>query len=256
MNDLKVMAINSFPVHGMAGLKASMRILGSRVLPVPSVVLNGLTNMPYVRKHFLDFKELLYGSFRLVEHRNQKVILSIGYLGLPEQVDAILEVIESYRSCIQLILTDPISGDHGKAYIPDDIIVRWPELVGLSDFVFPNLTELRLISGFAAGDTQHTDVYLNHFKNKYPATGLIVTSFKTDENDMGVLFHQGDNHFHYSHPYLPKYYGGTGDAFMAYFILFHFYQLMPVEIALQQASKEIQEKISMSKVVNSDELLI
>ena len=133
MKNLKVLAVNSLPVHGMAGLKAAISILGQRVLPVPTVLLNGLTNMPEVKKQFSNFEELLHGTFKLVEHRNLRVILSIGYLGLPSQVDVILEVLERYKKSIHLVFTDPVSGDHDKVYVPNEIIIRWPELVAKSD---------------------------------------------------------------------------------------------------------------------------
>src|SRR5690606_24573830 len=98
MKQTKILAINSFAVHGMASLKTIISILGSKVLPVPSVVLNGLTNMPHVQKHLLPFRELLEGSFKLVAERKQQVILYVGYLGSPDQVDVILDMIRHYRS--------------------------------------------------------------------------------------------------------------------------------------------------------------
>jgi len=256
MPTLKVLIINSYAVHGTASLKAATAILGSRALPVPSVMLNGLTNMPYVQKQPTPFKELLEGTFRLIVHRNQKVILCIGYLGNPDQVDLILEMIAQYRDYIQTIITDPISGDHGHSYVPEDIIRRWPELVRISDFTFPNLTELRLLTGYPPNDSQSPDVYLESFEKLFPATRLVVTSIAPDTTSIGILYRHRHQSFRYNHQELPQHFGGTGDAFVSYFILFYFFDRSGVENALRDAAEKIHERILYSIRAASDELLV
>jgi pyridoxal/pyridoxine/pyridoxamine kinase len=255
MEDLRVLAINSFPVHGTAGLKTSMSILGQRVLPVPSVILNGLTNMPDVKKQFVDFEELLQGTFNLVKHRNQKVILSIGYLGEASQVDAIRDAIVTHRDCIKMIFTDPISGDNSRQYVSDEIACRWHELVGLSDYAFPNITELKLLTGFDLLDLNDTSVYVQQFRKKFPQTSLVVTSILEDR-ETGIVLSDKEVIFKYLHKIQPRNYGGTGDAFLAYFILFHVYYEMPVSEALQKAADKIQSCIANSIAHHSDELLL
>ena len=54
-----ILAISSFAVHGTASLKTFITILGEKILPVPSLMLNGLTNMALVKKLDIHFKELL-----------------------------------------------------------------------------------------------------------------------------------------------------------------------------------------------------
>jgi pyridoxal/pyridoxine/pyridoxamine kinase len=141
-------------------------------------------------------------------------------------------------------------------YVPDEIISRWPDLIKLSNYVFPNMTELRLIAGFSSKDDQDASVYIQCFQKKYTDAGLIVTSFKNDANNTGVLLIDGDNHFQYQHSRQSKNFGGTGDAFMAYFILYHIYNCVPVEAALQQACDKIQERILKSIETGSDELIL
>jgi pyridoxine kinase len=256
MNNIKVLAINSFAVHGMASLKATISILGSRVLPVPSVILNGLTNMPYVQKQGLAFRELLEGTFTLAVHRNQKLIVYIGYLGSAEQVDVILDLVEKHKANIDLILVDPISGDHGKMYVPTDIMLRWPELIRVSDFAFPNLTELKLITGHSATDNQALEIYFDKFSALFPKTGLIATSIAFSATESGIMMRHQLKRFHYSHALLPKSFGGTGDAFVTYFILYYMYHSMSLENALRSAAEKIKEMISISIQEDADELLV
>ena len=149
-----ILAISSFAVHGTASLKTFITILGEKILPVPSLVLNGLTNMALVKKLDIPFKELLEGTFELAVNRDLDLILYIGYLGKAEHADVILEMIDTYRSHIKMIITDPVCGDHGRAYVPEEVIAKWPSIIGISDMVFPNITELKILTGHQPGDNR------------------------------------------------------------------------------------------------------
>jgi pyridoxine kinase len=256
MQNLYTLAINSFAVHGTASLKTIIRVLGSRVLPVPSLLLNGLTNMPIVRKVDLPFRDLLQSTLDLVVHRNQRVILYIGYLGKAEHADDILDMVQQYRSHIHLILTDPISGDHGRAYVPPEIIHRWPDLIRHSDFVFPNLTEIKLLCGHEPNGTETPKFYVSRFQELFPKVQLVVTSLQLDDHGIGVQWHGGDKPFTYSHPVLTKNYGGSGDTFLALFILFHFYRQMSMEESLKAAADQTYHIIGHSIRQGAEELIL
>ncbi|MEO1652436.1 MAG: hypothetical protein AAFU64_02725, partial [Bacteroidota bacterium] len=114
------MAINSLPTHGNAGLKMVMSVLGTRVLPVPSLLLTGIGSMrhlPGFAKFTLPFSDLLAGAFQLLEARNEQAIVYIGYLGEAQQIPIILACLHQYRACIHYIIIDPVSGDNGQAYV-------------------------------------------------------------------------------------------------------------------------------------------
>jgi len=257
MDPIYTLAISSFAVHGTASLKSFTSILGSRVLPVPTVMLNGLTNLPLVRKFDLPFRELLESTFELVVHRGQTVILYVGYLGKAEQIDILLETIGTYRSHIRTILIDPICGDHGKAYVSEEIIRRWPELIRVADLVFPNLTEMKLLTGHPAADTGLPDLYIQRFREQFPRVQVVATSLPLNDHEIGIGWHnQEDAPFTYSHPRLAKNYGGTGDAFVALFILQHYYYRLPMEDALKAAAHQTYLLIQYSIQRGADELLL
>ena len=155
-----VLAISSFAVHGTASLKTFITVLGGKILPVPSLVLNGLTNMAIIKKLEIPFKELLQSSFDLAVYRQMDLILYIGYLGNAEQADIILEMINTYRSHIKTIITDPVCGDHGRAYVPAEVIAKWPALIRVSDMVFPNVTELKILTGNPPDGNQNAETYI------------------------------------------------------------------------------------------------
>jgi len=249
------LAISSFAVNGTASLKTFIAVLGERILPVPSIILNGLTNMSLVKKFDSPFRELLQSSFELAVNRDLDLILYIGYLGKAEQAEIILEMIGKYRKNIKTIITDPVCGDHGRAYVPDEIIAQWPQIIGLSDMVFPNLTEIKMLTGNPPGDDQASHVYIEEFKKRFPRPLLVLTSVQPDEDNIGLEVH-GATSFSYFNDKLSKNYGGSGDAFVSLFILNRFYKQMDLNVALKVAADKTYQLIKNSIKNGSDDLLL
>jgi pyridoxine kinase len=249
------LAISSFAVHGTASLKTFITFLGDKILPVPSLVLNGLTNMSLVKKFDMPFRELLQSTFELAVSRELDLILYVGYLGNAEQADIILEMIAAYRNHIKIIITDPVCGDHGRTYVPFEVITKWPDIIRISDMVFPNLTELKILTGHQPDDNDGTATYVEQFKQLFQQTQLVVTSIKPDEDTIGFEFY-GDGGLSYTTKILPKNYGGSGDAFVALFILNRFYKQMSLTAALKTAADQVHYIIKNSIVNNSDSLIL
>lgn len=249
-----VLAISSFAVHGTASLKTFTTILGERILPVPSLMLNGLTNMALIKKLDVPFTELLQSSFELAVNHELELILYIGYLGKAGQVDVITEIINTYRPIIKTIIVDPVCGDHGRTYVPADVIARWPDLIKLADLVFPNLTEIKILTSHEPDGKKKDIFYIETFRKQYPNAQLVITSIKTGDDTIGIQYFKEDECYSYAHPVLPKNYGGTGDAFLATFILNHFYNAMNIDAALKAAADQTYELIKNSINSNSNDL--
>ncbi len=249
-----VLAIGSFAVHGTASLKTFITILGEKVLPVPSLLLNGLTNMLLVKKFEPPFRELLQSSLELAVNRGLYLILYIGYLGKAEQADVILEMIKTYRASIKTIITDPVCGDHGRTYVPQEVIDRWPFIIMHSDIVFPNVTELKILTGSRSDSPGAVFDHAGQFKKLYPAAKLVITSLAEGES-IGIQAFGGER-FHHMRPLLPKNYGGSGDAFVALFILNHFYKGRSFNEALKLAADQTYNIIKNSIEKESDDLVL
>jgi pyridoxine kinase len=251
---LHVLAIGSFAVHGTASLKTFIAFLGEKILPVPSLLLNGLTNMSLIRKFEPPFQELLQSTFDLAANRELSLILYIGYLGKGEQAETILELIDSYKHLVDTIIIDPVCGDHGRTYVPPEVIERWPLLVSKAAIVFPNVTELKLLTGNAAGALDDTEYYADRFRKIYPGVQLVVTSVK-NKDKIGITYF--DNRpVHYLHEALPINYGGSGDAFVAQFILNHFYRQKSFSESLELAASQTFNIIKNSIEKGSDDLIL
>jgi len=249
-----ILAISSFAVHGTASLKTFITFLGDKILPVPSLMLNGLTNMSLVKKFDVPFAELLQSTFDLAVNRDLELILYIGYLGNAAQADIISEMITNYRSHIKTIITDPVCGDHGRTYVPAEVIAQWPALVKQSDMVFPNLTELKILTGYQPDDNQAIEVYADQFKALYPNTQLVVTSVPTG-NGISIMSYGGE-FFIYEHALLPKNFGGSGDAFLSLFILNFFYRQASFNDALKLAARQTFKIIENSIENYSTDLIL
>jgi len=212
--------------------------------------------MALVKKLDVPFADLLQSSLELAANRELELILYIGYLGNAEQVDVIITMINTYRHIIKKIIVDPVCGDHGRAYVPADVIARWPVLINLADLVFPNLTEIKILTGHAPNGNQPDTFYIDAFRKQYPNVQLVITSIKTGDDKTGIQYYKGDECYNYWHNVLPKNYGGTGDAFLATFILSHFYNAMSLDEALEAAADQTYQLIKNSIDNNSSDLIL
>jgi pyridoxine kinase len=253
---LYVLAISSYAVHGTASLKTFITILGSKILPVPSLVLSGLTNLPGVKKFELPFEELLDSTLALAVARNLQLIFYTGYLGNPQQADVVAKLINKYREHIKVVITDPVCGDNGRTYVSPEVIARWPEIIKLSDLVFPNITELKLITGHPADAAENADFYIDRFKKMYPKVSLVITSHAVNDHEIGLQFHKGTSVFEAYMPLLPQNFGGSGDLMLALFIRNQFYNEMPLNAALNYAVNQTYQTIKFSIDSQSDGLLL
>ena len=251
-----VVAVSSYAVHGVASLKVFTRILGSYILPVPSLMLSGLTNIQNIKKFETPFSELLENTMELAALRKQQLIFYVGYLGNAQQADVVINAINKYSDIINVVITDPVCGDNGRTYVPQDVIEKWADIIALSNLAAPNITELKLITGHAADDTGKSDIFIEKFKALYPETNLLLTSYPARDNETGIQLHSKELAFEYNMPLLPQNYGGSGDLLLSLFIRNHYYKHFSVEEALRSAMLQTHNTIKFSIANNIDQLLL
>lgn len=217
---MHVLAIHSYAVLGTASLKAILSLLGSQVLPVPSLMLTGLTNIPGIRKFYPPFEEILVGTLELVRARKEQVILYIGYLGSVEQVELIKAAIATYRLEISAVVVDPVSGDQGRLYVPEEIVRVWPDLLSVADWALPNRTEALLMTQQDMQANLSGNEIMSAFSDQFPHLSFAITSLEVNPDITIGIWDQGQVSF-VSHAHVSQHFGGTGDVFAAHFIHFH-----------------------------------
>lgn len=241
----------------MAGLKVCQSLLGSSLLPVPSVYLSGLTNMPGIVRRIPPFQDMLRSSLEILHQQQEPFVLFVGYLGNGQQAKFISNCIDQYRSLIHAVIVDPVSGDHGKQYVPDEVLAAWPQILQHADIVLPNYTELKLLCGSQANRDITIAPLLQSFASRFPEATLLVTSVpQTEQDEIGLLLWSKKLAKTFSHPKIHSNYSGSGDAFSSAFIHYRFLQNNSAEDAMRKAAETCLKLIQKSIDVGSDELQI
>ncbi|WP_020532255.1 bifunctional hydroxymethylpyrimidine kinase/phosphomethylpyrimidine kinase [Flexithrix dorotheae] len=256
MSSQKVLAINSLPAIGNAGLKMVMSILGTDVIPVPSLVLSGIGSVKGFQKFSIPFDELLDSTLQLAMEQSESLILYVGYLKDASQIDLIREAILKYRSIFKYIVIDPVCGDHGKAYVPEPIIHNWGKLLQLADFALPNITEIALILNKTYSPlAKDQDQFIEEFGTKFPQLEFVVTSLENGDYLTNRLVTKPETK-DFPQKKIPANFGGSGDAFASYFLAAHFFDHQSVEEAIQQAGEKVSENIAFTISKGSRFLLL
>ncbi|MEM1135878.1 MAG: bifunctional hydroxymethylpyrimidine kinase/phosphomethylpyrimidine kinase [Bacteroidota bacterium] len=243
---MKVLAINSLPANGNAGMKMVMHVLGTRVIPVPSLLLTGIGSLSGFEKFPIPFKQMLSGTLALAKRREEALIVYIGYLGNADQISIINESLQQYKDIVKYIIVDPVCGDHGKAYVPREIIANWGTLIESADLCLPNVTEAALLSGYTENyQKKHAENYLKAFRKRFPNTALLATSIEQESYLINRLY-KDNTIVETKHKKQAKNYGGSGDAFASYLINAHFYKTLPLEKAIYTAGEAVRKAISYS----------
>ncbi len=249
---VKVLCIHSLAVHGTASLKVVMNLLGTRVLPVASLYLSGLTNLPHVIKTEVDFAPLLRHSFALARTLEERLLVYVGYLGHASQTQLICQCLDEYADLIEGIIVDPVSGDHGRAYVPQEVIAAWPLLLERADWALPNFTELQLLSGLSSEEPAEL---LDHFQIRFPRLNLLATSLPhPDQLRMCLLYQRQQQE--YVHERLHPNYGGTGDYFATRFIEGLYFEQKTPLLAMTQASQNTLACLRRSINAGSRDLIL
>lgn len=252
----KVMVVHSFAIHGNASLKVFIRRMGGLVLPVPSLTLTGLTNIPGAEKVEVDFSRLLWGSLELARKRGERLILFVGYLGAVDQAAEVTRAIDAFQDIIEAVVVDPVSGDHGKAYVAEEIIKAWPAILMKADWAVPNFTEIQLLLGLSPNIQLPVEPLLAQFAERFPALQFIVSSIPTAPGELETRLFTQSQFYPYRHSRLSRDYGGSGDLFASEFLKRHFFAKERPVLAMEQAAQLVKYHIAESIRRQSPDLWI
>ena len=252
-DNLRVLAITSFPTVGNAGLKNMMSILGTNLLPVPTLLLSGLGFIEGHQRFESPLEDLLNETLNMAEQQEYSLVVYIGYLREPRQVDVILKAIENFEHLITTIIVDPVCGDNGQSYISQEIIDQFPKLLSKADWALPNETEVRILSQFDFSSKLF--ILQKGLIKRYPNIRLITTGIKSEETVSNHFLSTTSEH-KITHAWVDKSFYGTGDAFAALFIFFHFLKKESINDTLNLSGEILSKIIELSASSESKELMI
>jgi pyridoxine kinase len=142
-----------------------------------------------------------------------------GYLGSLAQIDMIARVFDRFKTGENMILVDPVMGDHGKLYPTFDeaFAAKMATLCAKADIIVPNITEACFMTGTEYRET-YDEAYVKDLLLKLSKLGAkisVLTGVSFEEGKTGVMGYETANgaYSYYCHEKLPHSYHGTGDVF-------------------------------------------
>lgn len=147
----KIAVINDMSGYGRCSLTVEMPILsvmGIQCCPVPTAILSNHTEFPVY--FFDDYTSKMRDYIGKWKELNLSFDgISTGFLGSAEQIEIVLEFVESFKSEDNFVIVDPVMGDHGKIYATytEEMCEEMKQLVGYADVVTPNVTEACILTG-------------------------------------------------------------------------------------------------------------
>lgn len=205
----KIVCVHSLTAHGEVGLKPFITHLGAAVAAVPSLLLTGPGNMPGCRRFATDLAGLLDGTLAASAAQGEKVWLFVGYLAHAGQVEVIERALADHAATITGLIVDPVCGDNGRAYVAPELLAAWPRLLARAEWVFPNLTEVELLTD------QRGDDAVAEWRRRHPRQHLIVTGWPAGDG-IGTRYHAPDGTLtEQVQPLIAGHSSGTGDLFAA-----------------------------------------
>jgi len=163
MNAARVLSIQSHTVHGYVGQKASsfpLELLGIEVDPLNSVQLSnhkgyakGAKGQVLQGDQLLEIVEGLDDNGLLARYTH----LLTGYVGSVSFLRSVIAVVRKLRERNPSIryFCDPVLGDHGRFYVPVELVdVYRDEVIPLATVITPNQFEIEKLTGMSISDEQ------------------------------------------------------------------------------------------------------
>ena len=223
-NNKKVVAVHDLSCIGRVSLNAVIPILtsmGLEVTPLPTALLSCHTQYPDFT--FLDLTtemRKIIANWKAQGFRFNAFYT--GYLGSPEQVQVVSELIQDFRRPNDLIVVDPVLGDNGHLYkgMNEEMVEQMRELIKLADVITPNMTEMFLLLGEPYRNNNFNDdelkSYLRALSQQGPSIVIVTSVPVIDTPHLTSVYaynRNGNRYWKVTCPFLPAHYPGTGDSF-------------------------------------------
>ncbi|KAK8669554.1 hypothetical protein V6N13_106982 [Hibiscus sabdariffa] len=248
-NTGRVLSIQSHTVQGYVGNKSAvfpLQLLGYDVDPINSVQFSNHTGKSFILllkslenlRPYIQFGVSWYPTFKgqvlngrelldLIEGLEANNLLYYthlltGYIGSVSFLNSVLEVVDKLRS-INPNLTyvcDPVMGDEGKLYVPEDLALVYREkVVPVASMLTPNQFEAELLTKLRIASETDGREACNILHAAGPSK-VVITSINIEGSLLLIGSHlkdkeQAPEQFKIVIPRIPAYFTGTGDLMTA-----------------------------------------
>ncbi len=237
----KILAISSQVVFGPVGLSAIVPALqaeGHEVLALPTTLLSNHPGHGKPEGAAQELSAIIAALEKLGALKNIDAVLT-GYFASVAQVETVSGLLA--RLECPIVLVDPVIGDHGKLYVPEDVAVSIQDLLlPLATILMPNVFELSWLSGQLVSD-KNTAIQV---ARSLQIEKIIVTSVPLDDNHIGTLLVTATDDTLVSSAHLKSVPHGTGDYLSGLFLARQFTNAK--KTALQDSVAILQSAIALS----------
>jgi pyridoxine kinase len=178
-----VLSVQSHVVHGIVGNKAAvlpLQLRGFNVDPLNVCHLSNHTGYGVfagTRITADEFKDVWQGLARIGATAKYTHVLT-GYIGRAPVLEALVDALLELRAARPdlAIVCDPVCGDHGRLYVPEDVPPLYRKLLRISDVATPNGFEAEMLSGVAITDDVTAAAAVDWF-HEQGVRLVVITSF-------------------------------------------------------------------------------
>lgn len=220
-----VLSIQSHVVHGYVGNKSAvfpLQILGFEVDFVNTVQFSTHTGYKHIKGTMMQNNELI----EIIEGLSLNEVdyythFLTGYSRNPETLKQIAELIKKLRikNPNLIYVCDPVMGDNGKMYVPEDILPVYRDiLLPLADIITPNQFEAELMTGIKMICLNTALDIVKALHEKGVKTVVLSSTDLGDETHMLGIASSGGTSYKIEIPKLDVNFTGTGDLFAALFL--------------------------------------
>lgn len=219
----RVAAIHDLSGLGRAALTVVIPILsasGIQVCPLPTAVFSTHGAFPgYASADLTPFMRDCFAHWKALNLRFDAVYS--GFLNAPQQIELIVKFLQDSRQTGQMVVIDPVLGDHGKLYgvTHPEMVAGMRGYIRYGDLLTPNLTEAALLLNEPYPSTLREDELRSWLVrlSDYGPNMVIITSVPDGDtlDRMAVIAYQQDRQQFWKVGYdvLPANFPGTGDLF-------------------------------------------
>ncbi|KAF2682819.1 Ribokinase-like protein [Lentithecium fluviatile CBS 122367] len=194
--ETRVLAIASHVVHGYVGNKMAtfvMQSLGCDVCAINTVHYSNHTAYKQVKGTKTSADEILelYKGLRQSNLNDFDVLLT-GYMPSAEAVQAVGKIGRDIKFNAGtkpgsfFWVLDPVMGDNGKLYIPEDEVPEYKSLLREADLILPNQFEAELLSDTTITDLDSLAAAIQVLHKTYQVPHVIITSLRLTRDNQTI----------------------------------------------------------------------
>merc|ERR1711916_5063 len=259
MNELTCgLCIQSNVCAGYVGNRNAIFILQSLGIEVDSLDTVYFSNHTGYRN--FSGKAMDSDNFKnLFQKLNENNLLRYDFVftGYMPSVEILLETLNIIKLLKErnpniLFICDPVLGDLGRLYVPEELIhIYSNQVIQFADIITPNQFECELLSNMKIDSEEKAWDALNELQSK-GAKIVIASSLDTNKEKKITLLSSGNKQLEIESRALPQHFTGTGDCFTAlitgYYYKFNGDLNQMVVNAINAMQSILQKTVEISKL--------